>query len=141
MTDQATLARMLEQVDLFQGLNKKELRLLAGLATEVDHAAGGEVVGEGRGSVAFHLILTGEAAVTRGGRKLRSLGKGDYFGEIALIDGQPRSATVTARTPLRTLSITSWNFKPMLTEYPQLTYKLLLQLCARLREAEGRAAV
>ena len=51
------------------------------------------------------------------------------------------SATVTALTPLRTLTITAWNFKPLLREHPQITYKLLLQLCARLREAEGRTAL
>ncbi|TME49280.1 MAG: cyclic nucleotide-binding domain-containing protein [Chloroflexi bacterium] len=141
MTDLRQLAGVLEQVALFQGLNKRELRAVARASNEIEHTAGREVVSEGRGSIGFHLILSGKAEVTRKGRKLRALGRGDHFGEIALIDNQPRSATVTALTPLRTLTITAWNFKPLLREHPQITYKLLLQLCARLREAEGRTAL
>ena len=132
---------MLEHVGLFQGLNKRERQAVLRASDEIDHDAGAEIVREGRGSVGFHLILSGEAVVTQKGRKLRTLRRGDHFGEIALIDNQPRSATVTARTPLHTLTITSWNFKPLLREHPQMTYKLLMELCARLREAEGRSAI
>jgi len=76
--------------------------------------------------------------VSRSGRRIRGLGPGDSFGDIALIDDGPRSATVVAETPLQLLSITSWNFKPLLLERPQIAHKLLLQLCARLRDAEKR---
>jgi CRP/FNR family cyclic AMP-dependent transcriptional regulator len=141
MTDQAQLASLLAQVDLFQDFSKRELRLLIKASDEVDHAAGKEVVGEGRGSTGFHLILSGEAVVSRRGRRLRTLRRGDYFGEIGVIDGQPRSATVTAVTPLHTLSLVVWHFRPLLRSDPRIAYKLLLQLCARLREAEGRSGI
>ena len=71
-------------------------------------------------------------------RRLRRLVPGDSFGDIALIDGRPRTATVRAETPLRTVSMTVWDFKPLLTEHPQISYRLLLELCRRLREAEKR---
>jgi CRP/FNR family transcriptional regulator, cyclic AMP receptor protein len=79
--------------------------------------------------------------VRRGGRRIRKLGPGDSFGDIALIDGGPRSATVEAETPLSTLSLATWNFKGALRENQSIAFKLLLVLCKRLREAESRAPI
>lgn len=138
MTDRKTLVEMLGRVALFEGLSKKELEAVLRSSTEVDHAAGKAVVKEGHDGVGFHLILSGAATVTQRGRKLRTIGVGDSFGDIALIDGGPRSATVTADTPLHTLSVTSWDFRPLLLEHPPMALKLLLQLCGRLRDAEKR---
>jgi CRP/FNR family cyclic AMP-dependent transcriptional regulator len=107
-------------------------------ATEVEHAKGRVVMEEGKPGVGFHLIVDGTAGVTRSGRKLRTLGPGDSFGDIALIDGGPRSATVAAETHLRTLSLSPWEFRPLVMQHPQLAYKLLLKLSALLREAEKR---
>src|SRR5437588_12431053 len=105
MTDLRQLAGVLEQVALFQGLNKRELRAVARASNEIEHTAGREVVSEGRGSIGFHLILGGKAEVARTGRKLRALGRGDHSGELAVIDNQPPTAAVTAMTPLRALTI------------------------------------
>jgi CRP-like cAMP-binding protein len=74
--------------------------------------------------------------VNVGGRYRTSLGPGDYFGEIALIDGGPRSATVTAASDLETLSMASFNLRALLKEQPQVAFKLLVQLCQRLRSSE-----
>ena len=141
MADRRTPTEMLARVWLFEGLSRKELEAVLRLAREVPHAAGKEVVTEGREGLGFHLILEGTVTVSREGQTLRSMGPGESFGDIALIDGGPRSATVVADTALLTLSITAWDFRPLLTEHPQIVYKLLLQLCARLREAEARAPV
>jgi len=138
VTDRKTLVDMLGRVAFFEGLSKKELEAVVRSSSEVDHSAGKAVVQEGRDGVGFHLILSGSATVTQRGRKLRTIGVGESFGDIALIDGGPRSATVTADTPLHTLSVTSWDFRPLLYEHPQIAYKLLLQLCGRLRDAEKR---
>jgi len=85
----------------------------------------------------FFLILDGEAKVTVGNRTRRVLRAGDYFGEISLIDGQPRSATIVAATPLRTLALAEWNFRSALLTNPGIARKLLVELCRRLRSAES----
>ncbi len=141
MSDKKTRLEMLNRSRLFEGFTKRDLATLAACATDVEHPKGRVVVREGTPGVGFHLILDGSAAVTKNGRKVRSLGAGDSFGDIALIDGGPRSASVVAETHLRTLSFAPWEFKPLLIEHPQLTYKLLLKLCALLRETEKRPPI
>ena len=138
MPDRRALIEMLGRIPLFNGLSKKELESIVRSANEVDHPTGTEVAQEGTPGVGFHLILSGSATVTQRGRALRKLGPGDSFGDIALIDGGPRSATVRADTPLHTLSIVKWDFEPLLLERPAIAHKLLLELCRRLREAETR---
>ena len=102
----------------------------------VDHAAGKEITEEGGSATGFHLIRTGTASVTVGGQPRAGLGPGQYFGEISLIDGKPRSATVTADGPLQTISLASWSFKPILDEQPGVARALLVVMCERLRRAE-----
>ena len=75
------------------------------------------------------------------GRVVRQLHPGDYFGEISLIDGGPRSATVQADVPMRTLSIASWEFKPLLEEHPAIARHMLVELCRKLRGAEAAQTV
>ena len=88
--------------------------------------------------MAFHLILDGRATVSIAGTEVRSLGSGDYFGEISMIDGKPRSATVTATEPTRTLAIPHQDFERLVADEPDFARGLLVTLCARLREAESR---
>lgn len=132
---------MLARVPLFEGLAKKELQAIMRSAGEVDHRAGKEIVREGAEGTGFHMILSGQATVIQGGRRKRTIGPGDYFGDIALIDRGPRSATVRADTDMHTLSITAWNFKPLLHEHPAIAFKLLVELCRRLRAAENATPV
>ena len=94
---------------------------------------------EGLGGLAFHYILDGHATVSREGRELRTLGPGDYFGEISMIDGRPRSATVTAVEPMRVLAIPHQEFESVIDQDPDFARHLLKTLCARLRESEARA--
>jgi CRP-like cAMP-binding protein len=141
MTDKKALAEMLSRNRLFDELTKKDVRALVNSAMEVEHREGRTIVVEGNPGVGFHLIIDGTAIVSRNGRKLRTLGPGETFGDIAVIDGGPRSASVKAETRLRTLSLPQWEFKPLLLKHPQLAYKMLVKLCALLREAEKRPPV
>jgi CRP/FNR family cyclic AMP-dependent transcriptional regulator len=127
-------------VDLFRDLSRSRLRRLAAASREVSHSEGKTVATEGQGALAFHYILEGEATVARDGRELRRLGPGDYFGEISMIDGKPRSATVTAASPMKVLAIPHADFEEVLDEDPELARHLLRTLCARLREAEARSS-
>jgi CRP-like cAMP-binding protein len=127
-------------VDLFQGLSRGQLKRLAAAAKEVPQPAGKTVASEGQGGLAFHYIVEGSATVSKDGRELRRLGPGDYFGEISMIDGRPRSATVTAQEPMTVLAIPHQDFEAVIDEDPGFARQLLKTLCARLREAEARSA-
>jgi CRP-like cAMP-binding protein len=122
--------------DLFDGVSRRDLERIAALAKRFHHSAGQKLATQGESGIGFHLILDGTAKVSTGHGADRTIGKGAYFGEIALIDGEPRSATVTAETDLETASLTTWNFRPLLDEVPGLAKALLFVMCARLRRAE-----
>jgi CRP-like cAMP-binding protein len=141
MTDKKKMVDMLSRNRLFDELTKKDLLSIVDSAKEVEHRAGQMIVVEGHPGVGFHLLLEGTAIVSTSGRRLRLLGPGDTFGDIAVIDGGPRSASVQAETRLRTLSLPPWEFKPLLIEHPQIAFKLLVKLCSILREAEKRPPV
>jgi CRP/FNR family cyclic AMP-dependent transcriptional regulator len=138
MSDDDKLAQ-LRSVPLFAGLKDRELKDVLGRTREVEHT-GGEIVEEGAKGIGFHLILDGTATVLQHGEVRRTLGPGDYFGEISLIDGKPRSATIRPDGPIRTLSLAAWNFEPLIEKHPKLAHELLLGLCAHVREAEARPA-
>jgi len=130
---------MLSDIDLFAGLSKRQAKRLVARAREVTHLKGNEVATEGGGAVGFHLILSGRATVTHGSDAIRTLGAGDYFGEISMIDGLPRSATVTIDDDVHALAIDHGVFEAVLDEQPEFARGLLKGLCSRLREAEARA--
>lgn len=127
---------LLKSVPLFEALTKKELEAIRRASQEVNFPAGRIIVTEGETGAAFHLVLEGKAKVITGGRTRATLGPGDYFGEMSLIDHGPRSATVKAETPVRTLSLVSWDFLPLLDHMPQLARKMLVIMSQRLRAAE-----
>jgi CRP/FNR family transcriptional regulator, cyclic AMP receptor protein len=127
---------LLGNVDLFRDLTSKELRAVHAQSKEISFRDGEVVVAEGEKSARFYLILDGQAKVDVGGRRRPSLQKGDYFGEISLIDGGPRTATVTAVGDLHTLTIASFNFRSLLREYPPMAFKVLVTLCRRVRNSE-----
>ena len=131
------IVQALGNTDLFSGVSKRALNAIAQQARVVKHEAGKEITEEGGGAVGFHLIREGEASVTVHGAQKPALGPGDYFGEISLIDGKPRSATVRAETPLTTVSLASWSFLPILDDQPEVSKQLLKVLCARVRAAES----
>lgn len=136
MASDPDVAAALGATDLFASLDKRALNRVAASARVVHHQAGKQLTEQGTGGIGFHLILEGRATVDVHGAARKSLEVGDYFGEISLIDGLPRSATVTADSDLTTASLTSWDFQPLLLEEPAVTKALLLAMCARLRAAE-----
>jgi CRP/FNR family transcriptional regulator len=127
----------LAAVPLFAGLSKKELGAIAGTAKEVSHESGEFLAKEGDAGVGFFLILDGTARVVVGGRTRRRLGPGDTFGEIALLDNGPRTATVVAESPARLLGVTAWDFRSLLAQHPSITLKLLEGVAGRLRSASS----
>jgi CRP-like cAMP-binding protein len=130
---------LLSNVDLFSGLSGRHLRKVIGRAREVDHEAGREIAHEGLGGLAFHLVLSGEVEVSIRGRAVRRLHTGESFGEISMIDGKPRSATVTVDEDVRALAIDHGVFESLLDAQPEFARGLLVGLCSRLRDAEARA--
>ena len=129
----------LANVRMFSSLNRKELSLVAKAADVVTVKAGNEVVQEGSPGHEFFLILDGEASVKRGKRKIATLGAGSYFGEMALLDRGPRSATIVADTDLKLVVLGQREFMGLLDQVPALSHKLLVAMATRLREADSKA--
>jgi CRP-like cAMP-binding protein len=96
------------------------------------------VTDEGRVGVSFGVIVEGQASVSVHGRQVRTLGPGDYFGEMALIDRSQRSAKITAETDVRCLMFVSWVFRPFAMQHPESAWALLEIMVKRVREAEAR---
>ncbi|MDR7522690.1 MAG: cyclic nucleotide-binding domain-containing protein [Armatimonadota bacterium] len=126
---------MLSRVRLFRGLSRRQLEHVARLADEVEVPAGTRLATEGEVGHELYVIVEGEATVTVGRRTVR-LGPGEFFGEMSLVDGGPRSATVTATTPMKLLVVGHREFWGLLNEAPQLAAKIMRALSERLREAE-----
>jgi len=136
----ADLVQSLKTVPLFAGVGDRELKRLANVMRESRFNEGEAITTEGRSGIGFFLIEDGNASVSLHGEIIRTLGPGDHFGEIALIDEGPRSATVTASTDLRCRGLAAWEFKSFVQEHPEVAWPLLQTLASRLREAEVRGA-
>jgi len=128
----------LARVPLFSMLPKKELARLASQAHDRTFPAGAVLTVEEEGGTTFGVIVDGRVAVSVHGRPGRTLGPGDYFGEMALIDHSYRSATVTAETDLRCLLFVAWVFRPFAMEHPETAWALLEAMVQRVRDAEAR---
>ncbi|HEY7477037.1 MAG TPA: cyclic nucleotide-binding domain-containing protein [Actinomycetota bacterium] len=125
----------LAKVPLFAGCSKKELQTIARAARQLDHEAGAVLAAEGEPGAGLFVIDQGEADVTIGGKLVNRLQAGDFFGEMALLDGGPRTATVTATTDITMFGLTEWVFKGLLTEHPSIALHALEAMAARLRKA------
>lgn len=126
----------LQRVQLFADMDRRQAEQIARLLKERRFAKGETVIREGTGGAAFFTIESGEASVSSKGAHLATLGPGDHFGEIALIDGGPRSATVTATTDLVCYGLTFWEFRPLVERNGTIAWKLLQALARRLRAAD-----
>jgi CRP-like cAMP-binding protein len=127
---------LLRKVPLFQGLSDKQLQSISTELTERRFTEGQDLIAEGAGGVGLFIIESGEAKVTVGGDERRTLGPGDYFGEIALIDGGLRTATITATTDGVAWGLTSWQFKPLVETHAEIAWPLLEAMARRTRELE-----
>jgi CRP/FNR family transcriptional regulator, cyclic AMP receptor protein len=120
---------------LFAGLSRRHLRALTKVTTVGAYGQGEQVVAEGSGGSMFFVILDGRAKVVRGGRTITHFSPGDFFGEISVLDGGPRSASVVAETPLRCLRLGGKEFTEIATKEPQLAIGVLQEMAARLRRS------
>jgi CRP/FNR family cyclic AMP-dependent transcriptional regulator len=129
---------LLKQVPLFQGLDDKSLKRLADTFIDRQFESGQELTAEGSGGVGFFVIESGEARVTVDGEDRRTLGPGDYFGEVALLDAGLRTATVTASSAGKMYGLTPWQFRPLVEENASIAWPLLQAMAKRTRELEQR---
>jgi CRP-like cAMP-binding protein len=126
---------LIKRVPLFAGCSKHELEEIAHIADEIDLNEGKEMTREGSRGREFFVLLEGDADVTKDGQSINKLGAGDFFGEIALVSDTPRTATVTATSPVRALVITDRSFRRLLDESPEIQRKVLVALAERLAPA------
>ena len=132
-----TKVASLRRAPLFSDLSKDELQQLAKVAEDLEVDAGRVLCREGEPAQEFFVIIEGEADVTRDGRQVAALKDGDFFGEIALIEDIPRTATVTAKTPLRFFVLTRQSFWGMVERMPEVERKVLRALAKRVLELAG----
>jgi CRP/FNR family transcriptional regulator, cyclic AMP receptor protein len=123
---------LIKRVPLFASASKAELEEIASIADEIDLPEGKVVIKEGDTGREFIVLVEGTASVERGGRKLASLGPGDFAGEIALIAKLPRTATITTTSPVRALVITDRDFRQLLDHSPQIQIGVLTALAERI---------
>ena len=126
----------LRQVPLFSNLDEKDLDQLSRQMHERRFPEGAEVTTEGATGAGFFVIVEGNADVSIGGEHRATLGPGDHFGEVALIDDGVRSASITAATDLLCYGLTPWEFRPFVEDHPQVAWALLETLARRSRQAD-----
>ena len=142
---QSTLIEHLRGVPLFAACSTADLRIIARHAVQVDAPADTVLVGEGEHADTFFVLLTGEASVRRSSasgrsRRVSTLHPGDWFGELAVLDPAPRSATVAAATPVSLAAISARSFRALLRDVPALSERLLAGLARRLRQQDAALA-
>lgn len=129
------LVMRLASVPMFSGCTKKELQTIAKTVRQIQHPAGAVIATEGEPGAGLFVIEEGECDVTIGGKRVNQLHTGDFFGEMALLDGGPRTATVTATTDIKLYALTEWVFRGLLVEHPSIALRTLEAMASRLRNA------
>lgn len=122
---------LISRVPLFATCSRKELRLIANLADQVDWREGKTVIQEGRAGSEFFLLIEGTVSVSRDGERLRDLAAGEWVGEIALVSNVPRTATVVTTSPVRALVLTRGGFLQLVADNPTIAAKVLALLGER----------
>ncbi len=138
--DRADAIAQLQRVPLFSGLTKKELRLAARFLRERRFLAGSAIVVEGQPGYGLYVLQDGRASVRRKGRTVARMGPGDFFGEMAVLDDGPRTATVYADTDTVCLTLASREVKTLLSDQPGMAYKMLQEVVRRVRQASSEVS-
>ena len=128
-------AELLAACPLFRGVGADGIAALAGRATEVDFPVGNVIARQGEIGTGFFVVVAGRVRVVRDGAVLATLGPGEFFGELSVLDGRPRNAMVAAETATTCLAIASWDLEAVLLANPALALAILRGVAARLREA------
>lgn len=134
---QDTKVQALKRAPLFEGLSKKELTQLARVTEDLEIPAGQVLCREGDTGREFFVIVDGEADISSGGRSVAARSGGDFVGEIALLENTERTATVTAKTPLRVFVLTRQDFRHLVRENPSVEQKVMRALARRVVELSG----
>jgi CRP/FNR family transcriptional regulator, cyclic AMP receptor protein len=129
-----TTTEALRAIPLFSGMSDRSIEIIAEIVSDARFPAGASLVKEGEPGESFMIIREGAATVDQGGRRLRDLGAGDFLGEIALIDGGPRTASVTVSDPVTALVIDRAGFQRLMSEFPVIRFDLVSALTQRLRQ-------
>lgn len=130
------LVEMIGKASLFTELSHKQLKNLANSGKERSFGPGDVIVKEGETGVGFYLILDGKVEVRKKNKTLSTLSSGDAFGEMGLIDDQPRSADVVAVSPTETFCLSAWSFTGLITGHPKIALKMMKVLVGRLRTTD-----
>jgi len=130
-------ASLMGNVPFFAGLDEKKRKSIAAQGKEISYKAGDKIVEDGSMGVGFYLILDGRAEVRKGSKVLATLGKGQFFGEMSLIDEQPRSADVVALSPTWCWALSSWAFASVVKTSPEIPMMMLKEMVKRLRAAQS----
>lgn len=139
MATTTELVEHLSRVPIFESCSKKELQTIAKQVREITHEAGHVIAAEGEPGAGLFVIDSGEADVTIGGRTVNHMKAGEFFGEMALLDGGPRTATVTATTDITLYALTEWVFRGLIAEHPGIAMRTLETMASRLRSATKAA--
>ncbi|HYL41600.1 MAG TPA: cyclic nucleotide-binding domain-containing protein [Candidatus Binatus sp.] len=124
---------------LFRGIDADGLASLAGKATQVEFPAGHVIARQGEIGTGFFVVIDGRVRVIRDGEVVASLGPGEFFGELSILDRLPRNAMVSAEVPTTCLALAAWDFDAVLLDQPALTLAILRGVAARLRQATDSA--
>lgn len=129
---------MLQNVPIFSGMSKKELKAMAKSFVEKTYPVGKVIEAEGDKGVSFYLIIDGSVNVRKGDKSIAKLSKGQFFGELSLLDKQPRSATIETLEPTTCLIMTAWVWSGFLETQPRLAVPVMRELARRLRETDQK---
>ena len=133
LAEESSRLEMFQAIPLFRSLGSQELKDIANSSKETSFQAGKSIVKEGDAGLGFYLIIEGQAVVKRRGKVLSKLGRGSFFGEMALLDDEPRSADVTATEPTKCVVLLRWNFWSLVSKNPKIARVLLQEMARRLR--------
>ena len=125
---------LLSTARLFDGIDAEGMDQIAAVAVQVDFPADHVIARQGEIGTGFFVIVKGAARVVRAGETIATLGPGDFFGELSVLDGRPRIAQVIADGPTTCLALASWDFEAVLLQQPRVTLAILRGLAARLRD-------
>lgn len=129
---------LLTPLALFEDFSRRELARVADIAVEADVRPGTTLTWEGHDGRLMFVVVEGKAAVIRGGREIARVGPGEVFGELSLIDGRPRSASVKALTAMRVLQLTGEEFDRLVDVAPHFAHNVLASLARRIRATDAK---
>ena len=127
---------MLEKSPLWSGLGKQDFKAIVRMAKQQKFNSGDTIVKKGEEAVGFYLVLDGAVEIRSDGNTLSRLGPGQFFGEMSVVDAQPRSADVVAIEPSRVLLLSAWSFKSLVSDRPRIAVKMLQEFVRRLRNTD-----